>query len=261
MWLAIVELALAAVVLALCAAGIALRARRPVGALPGRPVLVGGALTAALFAGQAWVLLAVRRDTGPARLDEPVLGWFVEHRDPALTAVMHAASTVGDSPATTVVVLLVVVGLWWSGRPSTAVAGAVAMLGSPLVSSGFKRLYDRPRPPLEDHLTTITGSSMPSGHTFNAAVVAGVLAVAVLPALRHSASRAVVVVVALAATAAVGVSRLYLGAHWLTDVLAGWMLGGAWLAGCLTLVAFLGRPVPASGPDDAPTIPQRLAVA
>jgi undecaprenyl-diphosphatase len=217
-------------------------------------------VTAALFAGHAWVVLEVQRGSGPARLDEPVLARLVEHREPTLTAVMHAASTVGDSPPTTVVVLLVVVGLWWSGRPSTAVAGAIAMLGSPLVSSGFKRFYDRPRPPLEDHLTTITGSSMPSGHAFNAVVVAGVLAVAVLPALRGPASRAFVVVVALAAAAAVGVSRLYLGAHWFTDVLAGWMLGGAWLAGCLTVVALLGRTGPAPGPDDAPTIPQRLAV-
>jgi undecaprenyl-diphosphatase len=171
---------------------------------------------------------------------------------------MHLASTVGDSPATTVVMLMVVVLLWWRGRPTTAVAAAVATLGSPLVSSGFKQLYDRTRPPLADQLVSVTGSAMPSGHTFNAVVVAGVLAVAVLPLLRSSASRVVVIVVAVVAAATVGVSRLYLGAHWFTDVLAGAMLGGAWLAGCLTVVVFLQRPAPDPVTDPV-TVPLRPA--
>ncbi|WP_214401376.1 phosphatase PAP2 family protein [Pseudonocardia lacus] len=248
MWLALVGLALGSVVFALCVAALAGRVRRPAGALPGTPVLLGAALAAGLLAGHACVVLAVWWDAGPARLDAGVSAWFVEHRDPAVTPTMHVASTVGDSPPTTVLVLMVVVLLWWLRRPGAAIAAAVATLGSPLVSSGFKGFYDRPRPPMDEHLVTITGSSMPSGHAFNAVVVAGVLAVAVLPSLRRSVSRAVVVVVAVAATAAVGVSRIYLGAHWLTDVLAGWMLGGAWLAGCLTVVALLDRPAP--GPTD-----------
>ena len=257
MWLALVALALGTLVFALCVAALAGRVQWPGVALPGTRVLLGAASAAGLLAGHACVVLAVWADAGPARLDAGVSAWFVEHRDPAVTTAMHVASTVGDSPPTTVVVLLVVVGLWWRRRPATAIAAAVATLGSPLVSSGFKRFYDRPRPPLEDHLVTITGSSMPSGHTFNAVVVAGVLAVAVLPSLRRSAGRAVVGVVAVAATAAVGISRIYLGAHWLTDVLAGWMLGGAWLAACLTVTALLDRP----GPGPAGPGPRRELVA
>ncbi|MCO1654080.1 phosphatase PAP2 family protein [Pseudonocardia humida] len=262
MGLAPFGLVLGMVVFALCATGIVLRTRRPVAALPGTPVLLGAALTAALFTGHAWVVLMVWRGTGPARLDGPALAWFADRRDPATTAAMQVASVVGDSPATTVAVLLVVVLLWWRGRPLTAVAAAVATLGSPLVSSGFKHLYARPRPPLADDLVAVVDSALPSGHAFNSAVVAGVLAVAVLPSLRRTTGRAVLVVVALAATATVGISRLYLGAHWLTDVLAGWMLGGAWLAGCLTVVAFLERPAagPSPGPD-ADTGPHRALVA
>lgn len=252
MWLALVALALGTLVLALCVAA----PRRADGG-PRNRVLLGAALTAGLLAAHACVVLAVWWDVGPARLDGAAAAWFVGHRTPAATAVMHVASTVGDSPPTTVAVLLVAVALWWLRRPGTAVAAAVAMLGSPLVSSGFKRFYDRPRPPVDEQLVTITGSAIPSGHSFNAVVVAGVLAVAVLPSLRRSVSRAVVVVIAVAATAAVGISRIYLGAHWLTDVLAGWLLGGAWLAGCLTVVALLDRPAP----DDPGPDPRRELVA
>lgn len=214
-----------------------------------RPVLRTGSVTAAaLLLGQAVVVDAVADENGLHVADAPTLAWFVAHRTEALTAVAKALALLGGTVAMTVVATVTVVTLWLRGRRPQAVVVAVTAFGGGLLVAGFKHLYARDRPPMIDRLDTLTSHSLPSGHALGSTVVLGLLAAVLALHVRRRAARAGVIAAAVATVVAVGVSRLYLGVHWLTDVLTGWLLGGAWLAVAVTALVLLrsggrGQPV------------------
>ena len=95
-------------------------------------------------------------------------------------------------------------------------------------------------PPLVDQITAQSTFALPSGHALGSIVVIGVLTAAAVLVARRSRRRAVVCAGA-GGIVLIGVSRLYLGVHRLTDVLTGWLLGGAWLAVCIGALVLLGR--------------------
>jgi len=112
-----------------------------------------------------------------------------------------------------------------------------------VLGHGTKLGYARARPPVSGHLVAVTDSSLPSGHTLDATIVLGVLAVVAVSLLRHAGVRTAVVVAACVGIAVAGAARVYLGVHWATDVLAGWLLGGAWVAfSTAVLLMLTGRP-------------------
>lgn len=198
------------------------------------PACVVGGIGAVLLVSQAAVVDAVEDGTAVARWDRPVLDWIEGHRDGVLTAVMRAVSAVGGTVGMTVLAVAAVVVLIMCRRRPHAVLVAVTALGAAALDTGFKHLYERARPPLTEQLTPETTFALPSGHSLGSTAVLGVLAVIGLLLLRRGVWRAGAVVVAMAGVLIIGVSRLYLGVHWLTDVLTGWLLGGAWLAMCVT---------------------------
>jgi undecaprenyl-diphosphatase len=110
-------------------------------------------------------------------------------------------------------------------------------LGSALLY-GLKVVFDRARP-VEGTAYDAHGASFPSGHAFTALVLYGLLAYLVWQITQHAWARALAVVFALAATIGVGLSRIYLGVHWTTDVLGGWLAGAAWLVFSVAIVRFL----------------------
>jgi len=119
-----------------------------------------------------------------------------------------------------------------SWLPAVVVVASGA--GSVVITVIAKNLYGRPRPPIADALPPFeTSGSYPSGHTLNAVVIAGVLAYLLAERSRRTI-RILAVVVAVAYVATVMWTRLYLGAHWFTDVVGGALLGLAWLALVLT---------------------------
>lgn len=162
--------------------------------------------------------------------DPPVASWLAEHRTPWLTRCMQAVTWLGSGWVT--VPLLVSAALWlplWRDRRRTLALVLAVSMGSALLVAVGKLLTVRPRPVVGEVLTTATGYAFPSGHSAQAAAAYGVLAL--LVSLR--VGRGAKPLVWLAATAMallVGFSRLYLGVHWLTDVLAGYALGASWLA-------------------------------
>lgn len=199
------------------------------------PGLLLVALGLAVFAG---LLDGVQERDDLTALDRPVLSFLVDQRGPTATAVL-AAITFVTGPTVlpgVVVVACVLWGLvrreWW--RP-LLLAGAMA--GSTLLSLAIKGFVARPRPPLEtmDVPGAETTASFPSGHTIGTAtflLVAGYLACR----RRPTAGRIVVWTVGSAAgIAVVGLSRLYLGYHFLTDVLAAIALAVA-ITGVVTIV-------------------------
>jgi undecaprenyl-diphosphatase len=113
--------------------------------------------------------------------------------------------------------------------------------GGTLVSTLLKLGFDRPRPDLVPHGSFVYTSSFPSGHSMMSAVGFLTLGALLAGTLETHAMRIYVIGLAVLLTAAVGVSRVYLGVHWPTDVLAGWAAGTAWALACWGLARFLRR--------------------
>jgi undecaprenyl-diphosphatase len=240
--------------LALCAYRVGLRATTTGGALgvpaPGtlvaparrvlrRPAVWGTGSASVLFTAHATVVDAVE-DHGPlAAADRPVLGWFVAHRVPDWTAVMETASRYGGTLGTLVLALVAVALLVWRRHWWEAATVTVASAGVAVLVPVFKALYGRPRPPVATQLVRETDLSLPSGHALGSIVIVGVVAVVAARLVRSVAVRVAALGTAAGTVVLIGASRLYLGVHWFTDVLAGWFLGAAWLAVCLAASAAL----------------------
>jgi len=165
---------------------------------------------------------------------DPILLHLVQYfRAPGLTGAMHLITTLGKLPVLVAGVFFLGLGLWLCGRRlDSAWVVFSAILGGFLVN-GLKLLAARPRPPLEDSLSLEPSFSFPSGHAFFAFAFYGLLAALAMGAFRNLWSRTFIVLAALILALALGLSRLYLGVHWPTDVLAGYALGFAWLAAFL----------------------------
>ncbi|GAA3240124.1 hypothetical protein GCM10017691_41890 [Pseudonocardia petroleophila] len=194
---------------------------------PGRAVLL--AVLLLLAAGAAmWAAL----DTaGAGRLDARFLGEAVESRTGGLTDVAVAVTTIGNTFAMGVLATLTGIWCWARGRRADAVFVVATMAGAVLLFRGIKILVDRPRPPALTQVVRETNESLPSGHATMSMVVIGSLVV-LFWAGRGTAARVAMVVAAGLWVGAVGATRIYLGVHWFSDVLIGWLLGAAWLAGC-----------------------------
>ncbi len=199
-------------------------------------VLVGGALVLVLDLLAAEVYEAVTEHDDLAVLDRPVLDAAVALRTPVREAAVTAFTDVGGTvgmPILVIVVTALLVALRRSWTP--VVVMVVAAAGSLLMTVLGKDLVGRARPPATLAVPPLeTSPSFPSGHTLNATVLVGALAYLTLLVVRRSWQRVLVATVAVAFIIAMGLSRVYLGHHWLTDVVAGWLLGLGWLAAVVT---------------------------
>ncbi|APE45455.1 PA-phosphatase [Sulfitobacter alexandrii] len=111
--------------------------------------------------------------------------------------------------------------------------------GGIVFSTVFKQLFDRARPDLVPHGSMVYTASFPSGHSMMAAVVYLTLGALIARVLPQRRLKVYVLSVAMLVTVVVGVSRVYLGVHWPTDVLAGWLVGAAWAIACLLVARHL----------------------
>lgn len=206
----------------------------------GRTAGIGGAVALVLALAQAEVVEGVLDGRGPPdglhSLDQPVLDWFVAHRSGWATALATLLAAAGGTVAMTAVTVAAVLALLWRRRWWPAGVVAVTSAGAGLLVLGFKHLYERRRPPAADQVIHYHGYALPSGHALGTTVVLGVVAAVVALGARPLAARVAAVASASVLALLVGVSRLYLAAHWLTDVVTGWLLGGAWLAVAVTVL-------------------------
>ena len=161
--------------------------------------------------------------------DEAVSAWFVEHRTDALISAAKVVSTIGGFVSLAIVGALLGLWLWRRGwHVALAAAPVVSLVLASLASTASKALFDRERPPVVLHATTVTLAAFPSGHATDAAAffLAASLTLAITIA-HHRSTRALLVATGLFLAMLVGLSRLVLGVHWLSDVVAGWALGSA----------------------------------
>jgi membrane-associated phospholipid phosphatase len=173
---------------------------------------------------------AVQEGDGLARVDHPLLDWMVGHRTPALDAAVTFFTDIGSTKILPILTTLVVVGLAWWWRSWTPIAlMAVAAAGSVAMTEAGKDLAGRARPPQDLAVPPYeTTPSFPSGHTLNSTVIAIILAYLVLLHVTSRVGRTVTVALLALYAVAMGMSRVFLGHHWFTDVVAGFIAGTAW---------------------------------
>jgi undecaprenyl-diphosphatase len=197
---------------------------------------VGAAAAVALTAVAGETYDAVTESEGIAALDRPVLDQAIVWRSPgldhALTVYTDVGGPVGMPVIATLVTLLLV--LLWRSRTPLLLMG-IAALGSLAMTLTGKAVIGRARPPLTDAVPPYeTSPSFPSGHTLNATVLTGVIVYLLLRRVESAWARAATVVIGSVFVVTMGLSRVFLGHHWLTDVVAGWALGLAWVATVVT---------------------------
>lgn len=199
-----------------------------------RVLLLGVVVVLLLLVLATEVLDDVLDGRGVTTLDRPVLDWLIAHRTPGLTTLLLGVSAVGGTVGSAGATLLAGAWAWWRGRRVDAVLAVGAAAGASLLIVVGKRVVARERPPLPDRLAVESSLSFPSGHALFSATAAVVVACLVLRGAHRRWLRVLVVVLSAGASLLIGVSRLYLGVHWTTDVLGGWVFGAAWGSLCLT---------------------------
>lgn len=174
---------------------------------------------------------------GLTAIDLPWHDWAVAHRSPAWTGIMSVISYVGSTALLTAYAAGAVGWLVVRRQRVHAVLVTVTTLGAAILVPLLKHVFARERPPVVDRLAVEASWSYPSGHSLGSTAVLGVLAVVTTSQLARRIFRVLVRVAAALLVVAIGVSRVYLGVHWPSDVLAGWLAGGLWLAFCLVLTS------------------------
>jgi undecaprenyl-diphosphatase len=210
----------------------------------GFPVTVAWLLSGVFFVGFLSIAEEVVEPLSVA-LDRAASAFWAAAASPALTRVMWAATLLGDTRVAVVVTLVAAILLAVWGHPRRAGSVVVLMLVSVGLSQSLKYLIERPRPPAALALIGLPASpSFPSGHAMAGMVLAGTLALMLLASRTPRVVRAMGAVAIVATGMLVGLSRVYLGVHYFSDVVASWCLGatlvGLWAAAVLTW----GRAVP-----------------
>jgi len=211
------------------------------------PLLLAGLV----IAGCLWgfeELMEVARATTPHAFDTEILLAFRHAGQPDspigppwLEGAVRDITALGSTVVLVLITTATIVYLLLIRRPATALFMFAAVAGGQVLSSLLKLEVDRPRPDLVSHLVTETSLSFPSGHAMLSAVTyltLGSLAARFLPDRK---SKVFVLGLAVLTTVLVGTSRVYLGVHWPSDVLAGWCAGFAWAMLCWLAARLLQR--------------------
>jgi undecaprenyl-diphosphatase len=186
-----------------------------------------------------------------AGVDQQLAAWFHAHLSQTFVNVLRAFSEPGSSEWIGVVLFFAVSFFIWKRWWPSLVAVVVAVPGGMLLNELIKLAVQRQRPFLEGPFVDWSGYSFASGHTIGATLLYGQLALFVLPVMKTRSRRTLVISAATALILLVGFSRIALGAHYLTDVLAAISFGIFWLAFCLMMEKPIRRRIAVSAiPND-----------
>jgi undecaprenyl-diphosphatase len=217
-----------------------------------RAILLAAALGFSLLAGAAQfgfsaafdraVLLGLRT---PGDLADPAGPVWLEEAARDITAL-------GGGAILALATLAVALNLAANGRGRLALFAVLTVLGAQVMSETLKALLARPRPDLVAHEVAVYSASLPSGHAMMAAACFFTLAFTLARAAERRRNQAFLYTIAAVLVVLVGLSRLYLGVHWPTDVAAGWCAGIAWASAA----ALIYRRITLIPADSAPAPPR-----
>jgi undecaprenyl-diphosphatase len=199
-------------------------------------VLVFGLLASEVIEGDTkafdeWLLLSFRVAGNPSVTVGPA--WLKD--------AMRDITALGSTSVLSIIVAGVVGYLAVTGLRHAALMVLASVVTGVLLSNSLKAGFSRPRPELIPRDMVVYTASFPSGHTTLSAVVYLTLGALLCRTQSSVAVKTYILCLAGFLTAIVGVSRVYLGVHWPTDVIAGWLVGGAWALLCSLGMAWLQR--------------------
>ena len=172
------------------------------------------------------------------RLDDRLANGLHSHAAEPFTTMMRAVTELGGGILLAILTVAAYALLARRGQRPLGAFVAAAFLGAELLTAALKLGFQRDRPVFEEPLASAGAYSFPSGHALVSVVVYGALAFVLATRLRSPRARVACFLVAALLALAIGFSRLYLGLHFLSDVLAGFSAGTAWLLGCIATFRF-----------------------
>jgi membrane-associated phospholipid phosphatase len=199
--------------------------------------LIAGIIVFATMTLAVWQISQSIRDGEPLTMaDARLSSWLHTHHTPPMTTAMFAITALGSTQVVSLVAAAF--GIYFISRRRFYWLAAFisTVFGGMLLNRLLKYAFHRPRPFLDNPLLTLTGYSFPSGHTMMATVLSGVVAAYFFANTKDWRQRIPIILSATLVTALVGFSRIYLGAHYLSDVLGAMAEGLAWLSLSLTVV-------------------------
>ena len=197
---------------------------------------VGALIALALSFVATGVYDSVTESDGLAGFDQPILQAAIEARSPVLDVIVTGYTDIAGPIGMPIIAVAAILILSLRRRSWTpAILIASAGVGSLIMTIAGKDLIGRVRPPLPEAVPPYEYSaSFPSGHTLNAVAVVGTIAYLLILRQTSAVARTLTVAGAALFALTIGLSRVFLGHHWFTDVVAAWLLGAAWLALVIT---------------------------
>ncbi|GIF98868.1 phosphatase PAP2 family protein [Catellatospora citrea] len=210
------------------------------------------AATAAVLAGGFAALTLATQLALLDQWDMQGVRWAVDHRTTALTTAAISVTDVGSAPCLVTVTAIATIAVSARRRSAApAILGLATLGGIQLLVNLIKILAGRPRPDTALWLVDATGLSFPSGHAGSSTATFGLLAWLTCTITSDRRIRSAAWAGAAVIAVAIGLTRIYLGVHYPSDVLGGWLIGGLWLT-VVTLTCRLHRHEIASGPPRSP---------
>ena len=194
--------------------------------LAGGLIAVFGTYTFARFAGHV-------RSGSTQAFDNIVLQWIAQRRTPVLDAVMLEITFLGTGTVVLMIVAISGMFLWLTKHKYSALLLLIATAGGIILNNLLKMGFGRPRPQLVEWGTHVASWSFPSGHAMSATVVYGTVAYLAARLQVRQLHRAATLMCAGVIILLIAFSRLYLGVHYPSDVIAGVLIGLAWAGFCM----------------------------
>ncbi|PTW62344.1 undecaprenyl-diphosphatase [Breoghania corrubedonensis] len=194
----------------------------------------------AVLAFSGWVFLNIADEMSEGELDHIDHVLFLSLREPGnpqqllgppwLEETAVEITALGGFPVIILLTVMVSGGLLAARMPGTSAFVVLSIASGAALSTGLKMLYERPRPDIVKHLDVIHTASFPSGHATISTLTYLTLAALIARVVTRRRLRVYLMACALSLAVIIGLSRIYLGVHWPSDVAAGWALGTAWAA-------------------------------
>jgi membrane-associated phospholipid phosphatase len=210
------------------------------------PTLIVSAVAAGLF---LVIALAIALSTSLAALDAKAGTWLHVRATPLVSNAMVAVSFLGAPMTLTIVAVAGSLLLLYRRRHSEAAVLSTVVLGGNLLNFCLKHLIQRGRPLFDDPIFSLPSYSFPSGHAMASTVFYGFLSIYAVINARERYAACVAVAAAVFMVALVSFSRVYLGLHYLSDVVGGIAEGVAWLAFCFAALHYVRRRQATAGID------------
>jgi undecaprenyl-diphosphatase len=198
--------------------------------------LSAGAIIAVAFTWGFAQIAGHVRAGGTQAFDDAVMRFVGDHQNAVMRNIMIEVTTLGTGSVVAMLVLISGLFLWLNNHRHSAALLAIATLGGIVLNNLLKMGFDRPRPQIFEWGTHAMSSSFPSGHAMSAAIVYSTVAYLAARLQRNHASRILTMTFAALMIVSIAASRIYLGVHYPSDVLAGAIIGLAWAAFCMAVL-------------------------